>query len=191
MSTYCRPGGLPARPVLGAPQTTWSSALNSKTQIRPAEAGDERAVADLAVVNNMFAEDELAGFTEMFRGAVKGDLEGHQWLVATTQESDVIGAAYLAPEPFADRVWNLYFIAVQPNQHGRGTGTALIGHVERLLRDAGEASARVLIVETSSTDQYAATRGFYLARGFDMEAQIREFYGPRDDKVVFWKKLAL
>lgn len=137
----------------------------------------------------MFAEDELDDFKNMFSGAVRGDLDGHQWLVATTHEDGVMAAAYLAPEPFADRLWNLYFIAVQPTQHGRGTGTALLTHVESLLRDAGEATARVLIVETSSTDQYAPTRAFYLARGFDQEAQIRDFYGPGDDKVVFWKKL--
>ena len=55
----------------------------------------------------------------------------------------------------------------------------------------GEVEARVLLVETSSTDQYEATRAFYEARGFDREALIREFYGPGDDKVVFWKAMAL
>lgn len=49
--------------------------------------------------------------------------------------------------------------------------------------------ARVLIIETSSTDQYAATRGFYRHHGFDQEAVIREFYGPNDHKVTFWKSL--
>jgi ribosomal protein S18 acetylase RimI-like enzyme len=139
----------------------------------------------------MFAVDELDDFTEMFGRAANGDLPGHQWLVATTDESGVIAAAYLAPEPFADRLWNVYFIAVQPHEHGRGTGTALMAHVEGLLRNAGEAVARVLIVETSSTDQYAATRSFYLARGFDEEARIRDFYGPGDDKIVFWKNVTV
>ncbi len=165
--------------------------MQSETRIRPAEANDERAVADLAVANSMFAEDELDEFKNMYGGAVAGDLEGHRWFVATDQQGGVVGAAYLAPEPFADRLWNLYFLAVHPDQHGRGTGSALIAHVESLLRDAGETTARVLIVETSSTDQYTATRAFYLARGFDQEAQIRDFYGPGDHKVVFWKSLRM
>ncbi len=163
--------------------------MHSRTDIRPADRDDESAVADLAVVNEMFAPDELGDFTQMFRGAVDGDLAGHQWFVATTPEDGVVGAAYVAPEPFADRVWNLYFLAVRPADHGRGTGTDLVAYVESLLREAGEATARVLVVETSSTGQYAATRAFYLARGFDEEARIREYYGPGDDKVVFWKKL--
>ncbi|HEV2798681.1 MAG TPA: GNAT family N-acetyltransferase [Nocardioides sp.] len=165
--------------------------MHTGTHVRAAEATDERDVADLAIVNDMFAVDEMDDFTEMFRGAVNGDLPGHQWLVASTPEDGVVASAYVAPEPFADRLWNLYFLAVHPVGHGRGTGTALMAHVEDMLREAGESQARILIVETSSTDQYAATRAFYLARGFDEEARIRDFYGPGDDKVVFWKNLTL
>jgi hypothetical protein len=47
----------------------------------------------------------------------------------------------------------------------------------------------VLIIETSGSDGYEATRRFYRNHGYDEEARIREFYGPSDDKVVFWKAL--
>lgn len=106
-------------------------------------------------------------------------------------EDRVVAAAYLAPEPFADRWWNLYFLAVKPRLHGTGAGSQLIEHVEDVLRGAGEEAARVLIVETSSTDQYATARAFYRARGFDEEARIRDFYGPGDSKVVFWKAITI
>ena len=66
----------------------------------------------------------------------------------------------------------------------------LIEHVERELRGRGDDVARVLIVETSSTDQYVLTRAFYRNHGYDEEARIRQFYGPEDDKVVFWKSLS-
>lgn len=162
--------------------------VNEQVSVRDAREGDERAVLELAVVTGMFPVEELDELAEAFRGAVDGELDGHQWFV-TTAGDDVVAAAYVAPEPFADRLWNLYFIAVHPSRHGSGIGTALVAHVEGLLRDRGEAEARVLVVETSSTDQYEATRAFYLARGFDREARIREFYGPGDDKIVFWKAL--
>lgn len=170
--------------------------------IRPADPGDEQPVARLALDNDMFTDDEMDDLVQAFRDAVSGDLPAHQWFVATDPGDArsgagvdagavrVAGAAYVAPEPFSDRLWNLYFLAVDPAGHGRGTGTALVAHVEHLLRTAGEEVARVLLVETSSTEQYAATRAFYLARGFAEEARIREFYGPGDDKVVFWKRLA-
>ena len=39
------------------------------------------------------------------------------------------------------------------------------------------------------TVQYAATRQFYAKIGYDEEARVRQFYGPQDDKVMFWKSL--
>lgn len=156
--------------------------------IRPAAPADRSVVADLAVDNEMFAPDELDDFLAAFDGALAGEIEGHQWFVAV-DDARPLAAAYVAPEPFADRVWNLHFLAVDPAQHGTGLGTHLIAHVEQLLRAMGEEVARVLIIETSSTDQYAPTRTFYAARGFDEEARIRDYYGPGDGKVVFWKSL--
>ena len=164
--------------------------MKEQTRIRNAETEDEKAVAHLALVNRMFASDEIDGLIGAFRGAVTGDLDGHQWFVVTDEDDEVVAAAYVAPEPFADRLWNLYFIAVQPSQQGTGIGTRLLQHVTDLLRDRGASEARILLVETSSTDQYEATRAFYDARGFDREARIRGFYGTGDDKIVFWKSLS-
>ena len=160
--------------------------------VRRAERDDEAAVTELAVVNGMFGADEVGELVAMFRGAVEGELGDHRWLVAVAPPDDrVVAAAYLAPEPFADRLWNLYFLAVSPTQHGRGVGSHLVRHLEAELRHAGERVARILVVETSSTEQYAGARAFYRARGFGEEARIREFYGPGDDKVVFWKALTV
>lgn len=163
------------------------------TTIRPAGPRDRDAVLALAVLTEMFAPDEADGLGEVFDSAVTGGLEDHQWFVSTRgtgSEDAVVAAAYVAPEPFSDRLWNLYFIAVHPSEQGSGAGSALLAHVESWLRDKGEEVARVLLVETSSTDQYEDTRAFYARRGFDQEATIREFYGPGDHKVVFWKALA-
>jgi ribosomal protein S18 acetylase RimI-like enzyme len=159
------------------------------TTVRPATDGDESAIAHLALANRMFAVDELGDLARMFREAMTGGLEGHRWWISTTGSGDVVGAALVAPEPFADRLWNLYFLAVSPASHGMGSGTRLLAHVEDDLRRAGSDVARVLLVETSSLEQYEGARGFYSSRGFDEEARIRDFYGPADNKVVFWKAL--
>lgn len=158
-------------------------------QIDLASAADRARIEALAVAAQMFGPDEV--------GFLGGMLEEHQasaegragWLVARDPEGRVLGAAHFAPEPFADRMWNLYFIVVDPELHGRGLGQALMHEVEQRLRARGEAVARTLIVETSSTARYERTRGFYRQLGYDEEARIRQFYGPQDDKIVFWKAL--
>lgn len=137
----------------------------------------------------MFTAEEVVFFDEVFGRALDGSMEGHRWLVVE-DGGDVVAAANDAPEPFADRMWNLYFVAVDTARQGTGAGRSLVAHVETALRALGVDGARVLIVETSSTEQYADTRRFYAGLGDDEEATIREFHGPGDHKVVFWKSLA-
>ncbi len=163
--------------------------MTTQLSIRPAVLADCEPIRTLAVGNGMFAADDMDGFNEMMGGYLDGTLVGHAWIVAENDHGATVGSGYYAPEPFADRMWNLYFIAVDPGRHRDGTGGVIIDWVEQTLRDLGPDVARVLIVETSSLDQYAQARSFYAKKGFDEEARIRDFYGPGDNKVVFWKSL--
>ena len=87
-------------------------------------------------------------------------------------------------------MWNLYFLAVTKKHQGGGsTGSALVAYVEANLRTRGEDVAKLLLIETSSVERFAPARAFYRKRGYVEEARVREYYGPGDDKVVFWKRL--
>lgn len=164
--------------------------MNNTISIRPATPADVERIKQISVDAGLFSTDEAAFFDEMTQGAFDGTLDGHHWLVAEDADGHVISGAQYAPEPYADRMWNLYFIAVDPAHQGSGVGSAVMAHVVAELTTLGDGHARTLVVETSSTDQYARTRVFYAGIGYTEEARIREFYGPDDHKIVFWKKLA-
>lgn len=159
--------------------------------VRAATPADADQIKQLALDNNMFEPDEMGDFDAMLAGFFDGSLDDHHWIVAEHDSGSgrIAAAAYYAPEPFSDRMWNLYFIATAPDQHGTGAGTTLVEHVESRLRALGEESARTLIVDTSSLGDYEQARTFYGRRGFVEEARIRDFYGPGDHKVTFWKAL--
>jgi ribosomal protein S18 acetylase RimI-like enzyme len=156
--------------------------------VRAVERADATDVRSLALDNQMFGPEDMGPFDEMLAGFFSGELSDHHW-VAAVDEGRVVAAAYYAPEPVSDRMWNLYFIATAPDAHGTGVGSTLLRAVESDLRARGEQVARVLIVDTSSTDGYQQARTFYLRSGFDEEARVRDFYGPGDHKVTFWKSL--
>lgn len=159
--------------------------------VRAATPADTDHIKQLARDNHMFEPDEMGVFDEMLAGFFDGTLDDHHWIVAADEDSGAVAAAaYYAPEPFADRMWNLYFIATAPEHHGSGTGTMLIERIEAHLRHLGDEAARTLIVDTSSVDDYEQARVFYTRRGFVEEARLRDFYGPGDDKVTFWKRLS-
>lgn len=109
----------------------------------------------------------------------------HVWLSAFAG-SKLVGFAYVEPERMTDGTFNMLLIAVDPQRHGTGVGKALVSAFEDKLRDQG---ARVLIVETSSSAEFARTRAFYASQGFAEEARIRDFYTEGEHKILFWKHL--
>ena len=52
------------------------------------------------------------------------------------------------------------------------------------------AKERLLLVETSGTDGFEASRRFYERCGYEVDAVIRDYWAPGDDKVVFRRLLA-
>ena len=109
----------------------------------------------------------------------------YAFLGAFTPEDELVGYACYGPTPDTDRTWDLYWIAIDPAYQGTGSGTILLLEVERRLQGL---NARMLVVETSSRSEYAATRGFYEARGYDEAARVRAFYAPADDRIIFTKR---
>jgi len=75
---------------------------------------------------------------------------------------------------------------VHPNAQRTGAGAALMAEVERQLEHR---RARLVVVETSSRDDYAPTRRFYSKRGYQEAARVRDFYAPGDDRVVLTRRL--
>lgn len=109
----------------------------------------------------------------------------HHWLTAC-HCSKVLGFAYAEPERMTEGTFNLLAIAVDPDRQGRGIGKALVQGLEKKL---GLQGGRILLVETSSLEEFAGTRAFYAGQSFREEAVIRDFYSEGEHKIVFWKRL--
>mmetsp|Transcript_37327 Transcript_37327/g.57297 ORF Transcript_37327/g.57297 Transcript_37327/m.57297 type:complete len:203 (-) Transcript_37327:147-755(-) len=147
---------------------------------RPARDSDIPSMAKIAD-QTLFPGDMLADMMAPFLGGT----DTEQWHVVVTQQEDsVIGFAYVQAERLTDRTWNLRAIATDPTVHGRGAGTALISAVERALH-----GARLLVIDTTQTEDQARARRFYAARGYEQVAVIPAFFGEGEDKVTFTKLL--
>jgi ribosomal protein S18 acetylase RimI-like enzyme len=82
----------------------------------------------------------------------------------------------------------LYWIAVAPAMQNKGIGKILLQYVEsEIFRKGG----RLIIIETSSQTKYNPTQQFYLNNQYHLEARIKDFYRPGDDKLIFTKNLSL
>ena len=137
-------------------------------------------------MSGLFAPEGIADIEATLAAFFAGKADGDHWLVSIL-EGRTAAIAYYAPERMTDGTWNLYLLAVHPDNQGQGLGSALVQQVEQ---DLFQASARVLLIETSGVPDFAGQRAFYARLGYHEEARIREFYAPGDDKVVHWKLFA-
>lgn len=156
--------------------------MNVEVSIRPIVVEDVPAIKAILDSSQLFPSELLE---DMISGYWSPDTE-EIWF-CYEEEGIPIGFGYCAPEKLTEGTYNLYAIAFLVEQQGGGRGTQMMRYIEHVLK---EKNARVLIVETSSLEEYKLTRAFYEKCGYDQEAVIREFYAEGEDKVVYYKKLS-
>ncbi len=150
--------------------------------VRPTRSGDLPALQLVLDETGVFPSELLPG---MIEGFLSSEESQDLWMTCDL-DGAAVGFCYAVPEEFTEGTWNMLAIAVHPERQGAGHGGALVQALEAALRRQGH---RVLIVDTSTTDEFSLTREFYRKNGYAEEARIRDFWAPGDDKVVFWKRL--
>ncbi|AFY72502.1 acetyltransferase [Synechococcus sp. PCC 7502] len=159
--------------------------MNVPFMIRLTTPDDISDVIALAEATGLFEPEQIESLAQMIHQYFNCKTESRDlWL--TYYSDKPVGVAYVAPERMTEGTWNLYLIAVHPNHQKKGYGKTLLQHVEKTLGDRGE---RILLVETSGTEDFEYVRRFYRNNGFEEEARIREFYASGIDKIVFRKVL--
>lgn len=121
---------------------------------------------------------------DMLAPALAGETQAF-WL-SYHHGGKAVGLCYTAPEDLTEGTWNMRALAVLPALQGKRFGTALVAAAEQYLKNKGH---RILIVDTSSGEDFARTRNFYVQNGYEEEARVRDFWAKGDHKVIFRKVL--
>jgi ribosomal protein S18 acetylase RimI-like enzyme len=98
----------------------------------------------------------------------------------------VVGYICWGDTPLTVGTWDIYWVAVDRNEQGKGIGAQLMSVAEKSILKSG---GRLAVVETSGKPEYNKTRQFYLKIGYPEEARIKDFYNIGDDKVIMVKRL--
>ena len=157
--------------------------------VRPVEPRDRERILEILVATARFTEEEVRCAIELVDQALtqpeKGDYLVHV-LEGPEGEAPVQGYTCHGATPLTDGVFDLYWIAVDPNRQGQGYGQVLLRFVENEVK---KEKGRMLLIETSSKESYSSTLRFYEKSGYDEISRIKDFYRIEDDKVVFCKRL--
>ncbi len=110
--------------------------------------------------------------------------EDYRVLAAADPRQRMLGFVSYGPIPLTENRFDLYWIAVDPQQGRHGIGTMLLAEMEKRL--SGNSPVHIYI-DTSSTQGYLPARRFYEKNGYRVAAHLQDFYRNGDDKIVYRK----
>jgi ribosomal protein S18 acetylase RimI-like enzyme len=154
--------------------------------IRPLLRPDREPIIGFVRATGVFSDEEIAIAVELIDAVLDRPGQKDYEIAVYDEGAGPIGYTCIGPTPGTEGTFDLYWIAVDPRQHGRGIGRELDLHVERSVR---QQNGRLIVAETSSTPRYDATRMFYQRRGYAELSRITDYYRPGDDLVVYGKYL--
>jgi len=145
------------------------------------------AVRDLVAATGFFNAEEVAVAEELIAETVaKGEHSDYLFVFAEEPGKGLRGYSCFGRIPATQSSFDLYWIAVSPDEQGRGLGREIIERSERI---AAELGGTRMFVDTSGRAQYTPTRAFYERMGYTVAARLDDFYAPGDAKVIYAKSL--
>ena len=155
--------------------------LKYRTEVLPEDA---KKVQEIAESTGFFYPDEIQIAVELVQETfIKKD--EYCFLFAEI-DGQLAGYTCFGEIPCSVGSYDLYWIVVHKNHQGKGLGKALIERTEQLIQGL---KGRGIYIETSSRELYEPTQLFYKSCGYELEAVLKDFYRPFDDKLIYSKKL--
>ena len=153
-------------------------------RIRTMCAADRPAIVEILKKTEAFAPADVEVALELIDCYLADSAgSGYRLLIADV-DGQPAGYICYGSTPLTQGTWDIYWIATDPGQKGRGIGAKLLKSAEENIRSA---AGRQILIETSSSPLYLEARRFYLARGYINISSIPDFYSPGDNKITFRK----
>ena len=155
--------------------------------ISTATEADGPQILDITARINIFTQHEVDAVQDLWSEYLtNGSSKDGYHILVYREGNRVLGFTCFGIRYLAEGVYDLFWIAVDPNARRKGVGRELIAASEDAVHELG---GRILIAETSGAAEYASTREFYVNVGYDNEATIKDFYKPGDDLKIYTKRV--
>ena len=151
--------------------------------IRAITPKDREQLIQIIVKQKNFLQCEIDIATEVIDETFN-PAEDYQALAAFADDRRLLGFISFGPIPLTVNRFDIYWIAVDPDNGRHGTGTMLLQKMEKLLQKGGSGH---IYVETSSTDGYLPARLFYEKNDYQLVSHVKDFYRDGDDRMIYRK----
>lgn len=158
--------------------------MSEKMTIRKQTFADVAAVIEIVKATGFFRENEHRIALEVLEEAAMSKLDCTYQSFVSVDGGQITGWVCFGATPCTIGTFDIYWIAVDPTQQGKGIGTMLLSFAqEQITAQQG----RLAVIETSGSELYAPTQRFYESNGYYLAARIKDFYAAGDDKLIFVK----
>ncbi len=144
---------------------------------------DTKRLEEILISTGYFYDFEIRTALELAYETISSSMEksGYYWF-KVTEGNEVLAFANYGKNEFSTHSWELYWIAVHQDFRNRKIGKALLKAIEEKVKQAG---GKILWIETSGRPLYAPTEEFYKRNGYELQASLKDFYGPGDPKQIY------
>lgn len=158
--------------------------MNFRKQLKES---DISYIADILNSSKFFYDHEVEVALELAQENLSDGEEksGYIFIICEVEEKPVAFACYGKIPCTADS-FDLYWIAVHQNQMGSGIGKILMKMIEEDIKNLG---GKNIWIETSSRPLYQPTQKFYQKTNCELVAELPDFYGENDNKLIFRKRV--
>jgi len=156
------------------------------TKLRELQKKDRDGLEKILAGIPSFDQEDQAIALELIDIALNNPDQIDYLISLAVDEKDwPVGYACYGHTPLTDGTFDLYWIAVDHNMAGKGIGTLLLKAVEDDIR---KRNGRMLIIETSSSQEYEKPRQFYCKNNYPLIETIKDFYRTGEHRVTFIKR---
>jgi len=133
---------------------------------------------------NHFNGEEINVAMELIDLYLKNENQKDYIIYVYEDSGKTAGYICYGRRPLTESTYDLYWIAVDPNIHGKGIGSKLIEFMEN---DLKKLDGQLILIETSGKAEYEGERRFYEKNGYGVQTIIKDFYRKGDDLFVYRK----
>lgn len=152
-------------------------------ETRPDEAD---AILKITADVGVFSADEVETVRELLDGYYNSPEQSGYYFLSYREADQLLGYLCWGPRALSEGGYDLYWICVSKAAHGKGVGRALMKQLEQ---EVLKRNGVWIIIETSSTEHYAAARRLYEHSGYQKSMVLSDFYHAGDDLVVYTRRL--
>jgi aminoglycoside 6'-N-acetyltransferase I len=152
--------------------------------IRKLQSKDRIQLVDIIDGTENFSPDEKKVAVELIDEAL-GNVNHEYYNIFVYEDNGrILGYHCTGKRALTDGTFDLFWIVVDSRVQNKGVGKKLLDHAESFVK---ENNGRWILAETSSKDNYDATRNFYFRNNYSIVAEIKDFYKVNDHLIVFGK----